>query len=186
MSVFAIYLVVTIIYAAIYYHVYSYDPTYFAFNSEVKGKKIETEYTYWRTLLNKYALPHFRGLKNDTVRTKNSIKILIPQLTMPLAFGNDTIFIRDTAQFSTYASDIVNNYEKHNSVLWNQFDFLYFSVITISTVGYGDILPNSTTIRMIVVSEIIIGQLILIVFLNYVIINIRTKLKNEDNNQVAA
>ena len=46
---------------------------------------------------------------------------------------------------------------------WNFLDFLYFSVITQTTVGYGDILPNSTTIRCIVMIQSILG-IILTVF----------------------
>jgi len=36
-------------------------------------------------------------------------------------------------------------------------DFLYFSFITVSTVGYGDIVPNSTSVRMVVVAQIVLG-----------------------------
>lgn len=41
--------------------------------------------------------------------------------------------------------------------VWSFWDFLYFSVITQTTVGYGDILPNSTLVRIIVVLQIVIG-----------------------------
>lgn len=36
-------------------------------------------------------------------------------------------------------------------------DFLYFSAVTITTVGYGDILPNSTRVRSLVMAEALLG-----------------------------
>lgn len=50
--------------------------------------------------------------------------------------------------------------------VWSFWDFLYFSAITQSTVGYGDILPNSTVVRMIVVLQVLVGYADLIVLLN--------------------
>lgn len=41
---------------------------------------------------------------------------------------------------------------------WNIVDFCYFSTITITTVGYGDILPNSSTVRMVVMSQAVFGM----------------------------
>jgi len=43
---------------------------------------------------------------------------------------------------------------------WVFFDFLYFSVITQTTVGYGDILPNSTHIRLIVMIQSLLGVIL--------------------------
>jgi hypothetical protein len=37
------------------------------------------------------------------------------------------------------------------------FDFLYFSVVTGSTVGFGDIVPNSPWVRIVVMAEAILG-----------------------------
>jgi len=39
-----------------------------------------------------------------------------------------------------------------------QVDLMYFSLITLATVGYGDILPVSDTARMLAVIEAIVGQ----------------------------
>lgn len=39
-----------------------------------------------------------------------------------------------------------------------QVDLLYFSLITLATVGYGDILPVSDTARMLATIEAIVGQ----------------------------
>ena len=35
---------------------------------------------------------------------------------------------------------------------------MYFSIITLSTVGYGDILPVSDTARMLAMVEAVVGQ----------------------------
>jgi hypothetical protein len=45
-------------------------------------------------------------------------------------------------------------------------DFGYFSLITITTVGYGDILPNSTGARAAVMLEIVLGMIIFASFAN--------------------
>lgn len=45
--------------------------------------------------------------------------------------------------------------------LWN---FMYFSSVTITTLGYGDILPNSTIVRILVMFETILGVVIIGMF----------------------
>lgn len=44
----------------------------------------------------------------------------------------------------------------------NNVDFLYFSVITLTTVGYGDLTPATSTGRVIVTFEAVIGQIFLV------------------------
>ena len=50
--------------------------------------------------------------------------------------------------------------------VWRYLDFLYFSVITQTTVGYGDILPNRTLIRCFVVIQVIVGLVLLGIIIN--------------------
>jgi hypothetical protein len=53
--------------------------------------------------------------------------------------------------------------------IWAFGDFLYFSTITQTTVGYGDILPNSTRVRKLVSIQILLGYVLLVVIINLVI-----------------
>lgn len=53
--------------------------------------------------------------------------------------------------------------------MWPYWDFVYFSGISLTTVGYGDILPNKTLIRMLVLAEILLGVFLLVCVLNLLI-----------------
>lgn len=50
--------------------------------------------------------------------------------------------------------------------IFKYWDFLYFSIITSTTIGYGDILPNSTLIRSIVSLQSIISICLTIFYFN--------------------
>jgi hypothetical protein len=45
---------------------------------------------------------------------------------------------------------------------FRQADFLYFSIVTVTTLGYGDIVPNSTSVRMLVVLQILLGLALIV------------------------
>ncbi|MFW2488763.1 potassium channel family protein [Clostridium chromiireducens] len=45
-------------------------------------------------------------------------------------------------------------------------DFLYFSAISITTTGYGDILPNSSRVRVYVMFEILFGVIVVGIFVS--------------------
>ena len=42
------------------------------------------------------------------------------------------------------------------------FESLYFSVITLATVGYGDIVPSSNLVRMLAAFEVIVGVMLIL------------------------
>lgn len=47
-----------------------------------------------------------------------------------------------------------------------RLDFLYFSLVTFATVGYGDIYAKTTTARMLVSIEILESLLTLVIFVS--------------------
>jgi len=53
------------------------------------------------------------------------------------------------------------------NVNYQAIDFLYFSAVTITTLGFGDILPNSTIVRFVVMIETLLGLLIIGYFISY-------------------
>ncbi len=45
---------------------------------------------------------------------------------------------------------------------FNQLDFVYFSFVTTSTLGYGDIVPNHTSVRVLVVLQLVFGVFVFV------------------------
>jgi hypothetical protein len=56
-------------------------------------------------------------------------------------------------------------------------DFLYFSTVTSGTVGYGDILPNSTKTKLFVIIQICINLFLTLVLFNLLLSNENRKTK---------
>lgn len=48
-------------------------------------------------------------------------------------------------------------------------DYVYFSIVTITTLGFGDIVPNSTIVRLMVSVESIIGLILMGMFITIVL-----------------
>ncbi|MBK7094583.1 MAG: two pore domain potassium channel family protein [Saprospiraceae bacterium] len=48
------------------------------------------------------------------------------------------------------------------------FDFIYFSIVTATSTGYGDILPNSTLVRILVSFEIFLCLFLFGFFFYYI------------------
>ena len=57
---------------------------------------------------------------------------------------------------------------RHDTVV----DFLYFSFITMTTVGYGDLAPGPDSIRMLAVTEALMGQIFLVTALALLVGNL--------------
>jgi hypothetical protein len=54
-------------------------------------------------------------------------------------------------------------------------DFIYFSYVTLSTTGYGDLLPVTDVGRMLAVSEALIGQIYLVTVVAMIVANLRPR-----------
>jgi voltage-gated potassium channel len=84
---------------------------------------------------------------NKVLRSPNS-----KSANFEFIFGNSIVFLDDSI---ITLQKVINGEYKFPIV-----DFLYFSAVTITTTGYGDILPNSISIRWLVMFETLIGVFI--------------------------
>lgn len=75
-------------------------------------------------------------------------------------YSNLTNLLQHSINFISYDYNMINdnfNIIEVNGIRYPLIDFLYYSAVTITTTGYGDILPNSTTVRTIVMFETFFG-----------------------------
>jgi voltage-gated potassium channel len=84
-------------------------------------------------------------------------------------------FLSNSIAYLDNAIDIIYNYETQNLFTYPLIDFLYFSAVTITTLGYGDILPNSSLVRGLVMIETIIGMIILAISISFLYDRIKSK-----------
>jgi len=82
----------------------------------------------------------------------------------PLYLGKD--FIASSIHYVDNDYYRVNEIEKNNNFSYPFWDFLYFSAVTITTLGYGDILPNTTLIRSVIMVESLLGVILLSMFVS--------------------
>jgi hypothetical protein len=75
-------------------------------------------------------------------------------------------WIADWEANSRNVRTVLDSLETDSPDVWSYWDFLYFSAITQFTVGYGDILPNSTSVRIVVLLQTCIAALLLVVVIN--------------------
>ena len=68
---------------------------------------------------------------------------------------------------------------------WTYLDSLYFSVVTLATVGYGDFTPHTTVGKIFTMFYILFGIGVLVSFVNVLARNIlkRTPPTEEDSHQ---
>ena len=182
-QLFLVYFLIVALFGYLYWNIYLYKPNSFYFNSEIRTTNINSGLESLINELKQDFRKEVRKLSSpDTVYQSDKTIISRHLIEYRYIVGQDTFKITDSSQIPLRAKQILDVSENAgNNPIWGYFDFLYFSVITMSTVGYGDILPNSTLVRMMVVVEVVLGQIMLIVLLNIILISY-TKRKEEDDS----
>jgi hypothetical protein len=75
-------------------------------------------------------------------------------------YSNLTNMLQHSINFIDYDYNMISdafNLIETNGIRFPLTDFLYYSAVTITTTGYGDILPNATIIRTLVMFETFLG-----------------------------
>jgi hypothetical protein len=225
---FALYVIVLLAFAAIYYLLYRKDPLNYQFNADVATSQQERYLAEEKATTAALALqlaalrevgaelstgrsPTEGTIRGSLLLRTNSFAAYMYPMTGPPGGGPvgsaleiqtaDNRTIRrwewslpvqkrtwtvsvDIPSLSKLvpelASEIEYDLREHTEALqkpprlqpvWSYFDFVYFSGITLTTVGFGDILPNNTRVRMIVLAEILTGVILLVVVLNVIMSN---------------
>jgi len=61
----------------------------------------------------------------------------------------------------------------HSTTASTAADYVYFSFVTLATLGYGDLVPRTTLGRMLAVTEALVGQLYLVTVVALLVSNYR-------------
>ena len=98
-----------------------------------------------------------------TIRTLSGVLAIYLLLGMLFSFFLGAAADFEGGAFFTHAPDP------------NRSDFLYFSYVTLSTVGYGDLSPLTDVGRMLAVTEALIGQIYLVTVVALIVTNLRPR-----------
>jgi hypothetical protein len=154
--VFIVYWVTAIIFAFIYCILYELNYENFVFNADIalaKNKELQIEAIAY--LKNDANNAHVGKVDSNTVHV------------LALSIGSDTVYISDTNQITMKAHDFLRMEQKNRLFLpWTYLDFLYFSAGSLTGGAFGDIIPNSTIVRVLCTLQTIIGYFLIVVLLN--------------------
>lgn len=104
-----------------------------------------------------------------------------PMWTPPEVFDLYEEIKQLEAELATVNVALVNEYKgyltakargeaaKAEIIRYPYLNFVYFSTVTIATVGYGDIVPKRIRAKMVVISEILLAAGLILVYLNLVV-----------------
>lgn len=100
-----------------------------------------------------------RIFEKDTIRLPEVVAALAAYMQIGLGFG----FVFAGAAALT-DGDFFNN-----GIAGQGSDFFYFSVVTMTTLGYGDLSPATDVGRSVVMVETLLGEIFLIVLVAYLV-----------------
>lgn len=156
---------------------------------------------YIKVDLNLYKLDKFSSgtvinIRNSKIYNKNKGVILKPSKVYTLLLDKknlDCVFyvLKNNPYAHLYnilamSNTILDKTSDHIYVMYNNlvymplWDFLYFSAMTITTVGYGDITPNTTLLRITVMIEVLLGVIIIGVFVTFLTSDKNREAKNQN------
>lgn len=127
----------------------SQNPENFVFNPDPKSLEVSHEY---RLIVQEKPRQPIAEGNNDTRVQFIPIRLAQRFLEESLVFPDDKVLILKDISEGQYEYPLV--------------DFLYFSAVTITTLGYGDILPATSHVRLLVMIETLVGVVLIGTFIS--------------------
>jgi uncharacterized membrane protein len=93
-----------------------------------------------------------RIIRHETVGLETILGAICVYVLIGIAFAGIYAGVNDAEPAGFFAQHVVPN----------NVDFLYFSFVTITTVGFGDLTAGTSTGRVLVTFEALIGQIFLV------------------------
>lgn len=107
------------------------------------------------------------------------------EVTLDVIYGSVAVFLL-MALMWTFIFDVIEYLQPGSFLVTaspsqgSRIHFVYYSFVTITTVGYGDILPVSMTARAFSIIEMLVGQIYLVVLVARLVgINIAQSMSNK-------
>jgi Ion channel len=93
-----------------------------------------------------------RIIRHETIGLETILGAICVYVLIGIAFAGVYAGINETEPMGFFAQHVATN----------NVNFLYFSFVTITTVGYGDLTPGTSSGRVLVTFEALIGQIFLV------------------------
>jgi len=81
--------------------------------------------------------------------------------------------------FTTFLILLMGMFTYHHLEGWSYVDALYFSIITLTTIGYGDFSPQTTEGKLFTIFYIILGVGMILSFINTVYLHFKKEREEE-------
>lgn len=179
--IFLFYIIFWLLFSIAYYIIHQSDPNSFVFNKEILESRridyksdIKARIQYFDKEID-FLYSFLDALENETddsliIEKHNEVQGPEVYLSPGFVGMNKTSKIKINKRISeiknekkSYIEKLHNNDKWESSEAWGYIDFMYFSLVTQTTLGYGDIMPNNRLVRGVVTFQLIIS-LILVVF----------------------
>ena len=129
----------------------------------------------WRSRPTAFVFTSSLPVNQRIVALEDRIQRLEQHISADRSVEQDSALARDSAGHARVEAEVdsltglASQLTRKLVSTLSPLDFIYFSFITMTTLGYGDIVPNSTFVRGLVILEAMFGIFLLVVVVNDVL-----------------
>lgn len=127
-----------------------------------------------------YAVSKHQEVTVDTILGGINVYLL---MAFAFLLVHATVMVGDHGAYAIGGAPLSERFV-YNTKVYGFVTMLYFSFTTITTLGYGDIVPVSPLARLSTSAEAVIGQLYIAIFIGRLVgLGIRTRMNSEESEE---